>query len=362
MVHMAKEDIVKMQIKRIENEIRDTPYNKSTERHIGLLRAKISKLKDKLLSSQGKGGGGGGGYAVRKQGDATVVLVGPPSAGKSTLINLLTNAESKVAPYAFTTVSVIPGMMEYKKARIQILDVPGLIEGAEEGKGRGREVLSVVRGSDLLVIITDVNRIGALQQITDALERNGIRVNKEKPQVKIEKKLKGGIIIHSNIKQELSRDTIKDVASEMGYKNAEISIKEKVTINTLIDVFSKNRVYIPAIYVVNKADLKKVDTSNIKSVALSAEKRIGIENLLEEIWKKLGFATVYLVRQDEEPGHNNPMIMKNGDTLNDVAEKIGTEFAEGKSKAKIWGEGAKFPSQEVSLTTKIEDGMMVRFI
>lgn len=172
------------QILSIEKEIRETPYHKGTEHHIGILRARIARLKDKQIDAESrKGGGGGGGYSVKKQGDATIVLVGPPSAGKSTLINRLTNAQSKVAPYAFTTVSVIPGMMVYKNARIQILDVPGLIQGAEEGKGRGREVLSVVRGADLLVIISDAKRLSAFDTITAALERNGIRINKEKPKV-----------------------------------------------------------------------------------------------------------------------------------------------------------------------------------
>ena len=249
---------IEEQITDIEKEIRETPYHKGTEHHIGKLRARVARLKDKLIESESRGkGGGGGGYAVKHQGDATVILIGPPSAGKSTLLNKLTNARSRVAPYAFTTVSVIPGMMVYKNARIQILDVPGLIEGAEEGKGRGREVLSVARGADLVVLITDIERVDAIERISKALERNGIRLNQSPPSVIVEKASQGGIAIRSNIRQEISKETIKEVARELGIKNGEITLNEKLSVDRLIDAFSVNRVWIPTIYVVNKIDMEK---------------------------------------------------------------------------------------------------------
>src|SRR5258705_1843254 len=100
-------DTIDQQIEAIQEVLRKTPHHKATNGFIGQMRAKIARLRDKEIESGGKGGGGGGGFTVKKQGDATVVLVGPPSAGKSTLLNLLTNAESKVAPYAFTTVTVV---------------------------------------------------------------------------------------------------------------------------------------------------------------------------------------------------------------------------------------------------------------
>lgn len=349
------------QIKDIEKEIRETPYHKGTEHHIGKLRARLSRLKDRMLESQARKGGGGGGYAVKKQGDATVVLVGPPSAGKSTLLNALTNAESKVAPYAFTTVSVIPGMMKYNEAYIQILDVPGLIEGAEEGKGRGREVLSVVRGADLLVLITDVKRPEAHARIAAALERNGIRLNKLPPRVRVDKKFSGGLVVKTNIHQDISKETIKEVAGEMGIKNAEISITESLNLDTLIDSFARNRVYIPTLFVFNKTDLYKGEKHPGK-IYLSADKQEGLESFRQSVWDSLGFVTVYLVRTEEKPGTDNPMIMKKGDTLRHVAEKIGSEFAEDKIKARIWGEGAKFPGQEVSLKTLVKDNIMIRFV
>lgn len=356
-------EITRMQIKRIEKEIRDTPYHKGTEHHIGRLRARLARLNDEVNATSVKGGGGGGGYAVKKQGDATIVLVGPPSVGKSTLINKLTNAQSRVAPYAFTTVSVIPGMMIYKNARIQILDVPGLIKGAEEGKGRGREVMSVVRGSDLLVIMTDVRDMMALDRISNSLERNGIRINKRKPNVTIEKKAEGGILIHSNIQQELDNGVIKEVANEYRIRNAEITLKEKLTFPALIDSFSPNRVYIPAIYVVNKCDLLdgSLPVSDYSPILISAENDIGLDNFKENIWRVLGLLVIYLVKEDEEPGKNDPIVVKQNFTLLDVSKKIGTDFSNRVTSAKIWGSGARFPGQEVSFTTKVFDGMQVRF-
>ncbi len=369
MVKLKPDEITKMRISRIEKEIRDTPYHKGTEHHIGRLRAKLSKLKEEQDSSSTKKGGGSGGYAVKKQGEATITLVGPPSAGKSTLLNKLTNANSKIAPYEFTTLSVVPGMMTHKDAEIQILDVPGLIEGAEIGKGRGREVLSVVRGSDILIIMCDVKRVKRFGTIIEALEKSGIRINKTPPDVAIKKGVRGGLIINSNIKQDLDRETIAQVSNEFRIVNGEITIKEKLTMDTLIDAFSPNRVYIPTIFVVNKVDLEKgskmsrnLDQNKGLTLAISAEKNINLDKLKDAIWKKLNFVRVYLVRSDEKPSFDNPLIMKSGDTLCDVAKKIGKEFAEEKTRAKIWEAGAKFPEQEVSIKTKVVEGMQVRFV
>ena len=352
-------------IENIEKEIRETPYHKGTEHHIGILRARLARIKDKIIESgihlrQGSGGQGGG-YAVKKTGDVSVVLVGPPSSGKSTLLNKLTNAESKVAEYPFTTTSVIPGMMFYQDAYIQIFDIPGLIEGASHGKGRGKEVLSVARNSDLIIILSDIQRANQIEKILAELEGAGIRINKKRPKVLINKKPVGGITIHSNIRQGLGEKTIKEIASEMGIKNADISLREKITVDSLIDAFSASRVYLPAIFVINKIDINYQPLA-INYLGISAEKGIALDNLKDEIWKKLELVRVYLVHPDEEPNLENPMIMKKGEILRDVALKIGTDFAENKKFAKIWGVGAHFPGQEVSLTTKVLEGMKVRFL
>lgn len=349
-------------IEEIKKELRETPHHKGTEHYIGRLRARLARIDDKIYEASSKGSGGGGGYAVKKTGDASVVLIGPPSAGKSTLLNKFTNAESKVAAYAFTTTTVIPGMMLYKDAYIQIFDIPGLIEGASKGKGRGKEVLSVARNSDLLIIISDVQRIDYIEKMVAELEGSGIRINKVRPNILITKKPDGGITVHTNIKQDLGEDTIKEIASEMGIKNADISIKEKVTIDSLIDSFSTSRVYIPAIFVVNKIDtVPNTYPLSPNTLPISAEKSIGLDDLKEQIWNKLNLLSVYLVHPDEEPNFNSPIIMREGDLLSDVAIKLGTNFSE-KKLAKIWGNAAHFPGQEVPTTIKVKDRMQVRFL
>lgn len=59
---------------------------------------------------------------------------------QSTLLSTLTHTHSEAASYEFTTLTCIPGVIEYRGANIQLLDLPGIIEGAAQGKGRGRQV------------------------------------------------------------------------------------------------------------------------------------------------------------------------------------------------------------------------------
>ena len=144
------------QIQAIEEEIFNTQKNKATEHHIGKLKAKIAKLKAQQELQRIRGAGGAKGYFVKKSGDATVALVGYPSVGKSSLLNRLTGSDAEVGAYHFTTLEVIPGVMDYKGAKIQILDMPGIIKGASKGKGRGREVITAARAADIILLMGDV--------------------------------------------------------------------------------------------------------------------------------------------------------------------------------------------------------------
>src|SRR4030043_612383 len=114
---METSDIEK-QIKEIEDEIFKTQKNKATEHHIGKLKAKIAHLRE-VADKRKSAGAKGKGFTIKKSGDATVGLIGFPSIGKSTLLNKLTDAKSRVGDYDFTTIDAIPGMLLYNGAKIQ---------------------------------------------------------------------------------------------------------------------------------------------------------------------------------------------------------------------------------------------------
>ena len=182
------EDKIRAKIKELETEYARTQKNKATETHLGLLKAKLSKLKRELLetatSSKKTGGAGERGFDVSKSGDTRVGLIGFPSVGKSTLLTKLTGTFSLAAGYEFTTLTAIPGTMHFRGAKIQVLDLPGIIEGAKDGKGRGRQVLSASLTCNVLLIVLDALKPMTHKLIIEKeLHGFGIRLNQSPPDI-----------------------------------------------------------------------------------------------------------------------------------------------------------------------------------
>ncbi len=89
--------------------------------------------------------------AVRREGAAQIALVGAPNAGKSSLLQALSEIQIKTGDYAFTTLRPVPAVTSIRGVPIQLVEIPGLIEGAAEGRGGGRALLGVLRGADAIV-------------------------------------------------------------------------------------------------------------------------------------------------------------------------------------------------------------------
>jgi len=361
------------EIRAIEDEISSTPYNKATSKHIGRLKAKLAKLKDDAVQRALKAGGGGEGFSVKKSGDATAVLVGFPSTGKSTLLNTLTGTESEVASYAFTTVTVIPGALEHRGAKIQVLDIPGLIAGAAMGKGRGKEVISVVRSADMIILLVDVWNEQHYDILVRELADAGIRINREKPDITIRKTSIGGVHIGSVGEIGMDDDEIKAIMAEYRLVNAHVLIRGGATQDDLIDTMLGNRVYVPALLAVNKVDLVDGETMRAmdgdlagrfgeRPLMISAATGYHMEEMKDAIFDHLGFIRAYMKPQGESADMEEPMILRRNATIEDVCRKLHREFVEKFRYARIWGEAVKHPGQRVGLHYKVRDGDIVSII
>ena len=89
--------------------------------------------------------------AVRREGAAQIALVGPPNVGKSSLLQALSEIQIKTGDYPFTTLRPVPALTRIGGVLIQLVEIPGLIEGAAEDRGGGRALLGVLRSADAIV-------------------------------------------------------------------------------------------------------------------------------------------------------------------------------------------------------------------
>lgn len=354
-------------IREIEEEIQKTPYNKATQHHIGKLKAKLARLKDEVVK-RASSGGKSIGFAVKKSGHATAVLVGFPSVGKSTLLNRLANTDSKVAEYDFTTLDVIPGMMEYDGAKIQILDIPGIISGASAGKGRGKEVLSIARNTDLTLILVD--NIEQTKVIRKELYDVGIRLDETPPKVTVKKTLRGGVHLNSTVKlTKINEDVVRAVLNEYGIHNADVVVREDLGEDRLIDAVIGNRIYIPSLVVLNKIDLfseEKIKAlrSGIRGgiVEISATKGINIDELRRRIYERLGVMKIYMKPHGREPDFREPLIVRKNTTISGVCDILHRDFRRKFKYAQVWGKSVKFEAQAVGLNHVLKDGDILTIV
>lgn len=317
-------------IAEIESEMGRTQRNKATEGHLGLLKAKLAKLKREVMEGPKASGGGQDGFDVKASGDARVGLIGFPSVGKSTLLSKLTGQFSEAADYEFTTLTCIPGVYNYKGTKVQMLDLPGIIEGAKDGKGRGRQVIGVARTCTCILIILDVSKpLTHRRKIEYELEGFGIRLNKKPPQITIKRKEKGGLNVIKSMGVELSmtNETVFSICKEYKLSNADICFRQDATIDELIDVIEGNRIYVPCIYVLNKIDAITIEELDIIDrcphyVPISAKDEWNFDELMQKIWDYLDLIRIYTKPKGQIPDYEAPVIIKSGASVAGFCDSI----------------------------------------
>ena len=351
-------------IKAIQDEIHRTQLNKATEHHIGLLKAKIAKLKREQDSiAVKKSAKKSDGFDVKRTGDATVVFIGLPSVGKSTLLNKLTGSKSTVGAFQFTTLTVVPGVLEHRGARIQMLDLPGIIKGASSGKGLGKRILAVARSADIVLLILDVFQPYHENFLINELGNIGIRLNQKPPDIVIEKSTTGGIAVAQQVKlKKMSEKLLKDILNVYGYTSARVVIREDIDSEQLVDFITGNKTYAKSITVLNKIDLVddkflKAASKKIKTdfLPVSADADVNVAKLRDIIYDELQFIRIYMRPKGGKTDFKEPLIIRKGNSVLDVCNKLHRKMKKDFRFGLVWGKSVKFGGQRVGLGHVLQD-------
>lgn len=239
--------------------------------------------------------------AVRREGVAQVALVGAPNAGKSSLLEALSHIQIKIGNYAFTTLRPVPALTHIQGVLVQLVEIPGLIEGAHEDRGGGRALLGVLRAADAILYCQDVH------EPPDVLAT--VRAEVEA----------AGIVLPS-----LLAATKMDEASESDLAALQAAIP----------------------------DLSVVGVSIIDDESLTA--------LKEAIWRLTGLLRVYLRHNNHV--EEEPLALEPGATIADVAQSIHKHLGATFRSARIWGPSARFDGQQVGPQHLVADGDIVEIL
>eukprot|EP00835_Amoeboradix_gromovi_P003642 NODE_249_length_12946_cov_0.357438.p5 type:complete len:365 gc:universal NODE_249_length_12946_cov_0.357438:12769-11675(-) len=355
-------------IKDIEYEMSRTQKNKATEHHLGSLKAKLAKLRQELLEDP-KSSGKGEGFDVQKSGVARVAMLGFPSVGKSTLLSKLTSTESLVASYEFTTLTAIPGKLKLHGTEVQLLDLPGIIQGAAQGKGRGRQVCSIIRTADLVLFMLDASKdVQQMNILLRELEYMGIRINKEPPNIYIKQKQGGGIYFNATCKCiHLNDKIISSILKDQKIHHAEVICHGDYTVDEFVDVLVGGRRYIRGLFCYNKIDsvpLERVEelASQENSVVISCEFDLNLDYLLECIWYHLDLIRVYTKRKGEYPDFENGFVVKRSTSVQHICKMIHKSLEEEFKCALVWGCSTRHSPQQVGIQHILEDEDVIQIL
>jgi len=297
--------------------------------------------------------------------------VGFPSVGKSTLLTTLTGTYSVAADYEFTTLTNVPGIIRYQGSKIQLLDLPGIIEGAKDGKGRGRQVIAVARTCNLILIVLDVMKTLQHKRIIEKeLEGFGIRLNKSPPDIVFSKKDKGGINFSASCQQsELNQDLCRTICHEYRINSADIRVNfPDASSDDLIDVIEGNRVYIPCVYVLNKIDQITIEELDVlyrlpRVVPISGVHKWNLDELLEKIWEGLDLVRVYTKPRGAIPDFSEPVVLpRTARSVADFCNHIHKAILKDLKYAIVWGASCKFSPQKVGKDHVLEDEDVVQLV
>ncbi len=299
-------------IKALEVMMAVIPKHKGTERLRGQLKSRMAKLKEELQRRPSIGKAEQA-YNIKGEGAAQVILLGLPNSGKSSLFSQITNASSEVGDYSFTTQKPIPGMTKFENLQIQLVDTPPVqLDHIEPG------FPNLIRNADALLLLVDLTEDPIFQMEIVIEELNKMRI-----------KVAGKGSIPS---------------LEMGW------------------------VFLRALLVGNKCDVKNAMGAyqrleghfrdSFPILPISAKERMNFDELKKETYQILDIIRVYTKIPGKEPDLTEPVILKKGSTVGDVALSVHKDFVAKLRYAKIWGSG-KFDGQMVKRDYLVNEGDVI---
>jgi small GTP-binding protein len=237
--------------------------------------------------------------AVRREGAAQIAFVGPPNAGKSSLLQALSNIQIKTGDYAFTTTRPVPALTRIRGVLVQLVEIPGLIAGASEDRGGGKALLGVLRGADAIVLCQDASApIDELETVRDELALAGI----ERPAIVAATKI-----------DEAAADTL----ARLGGLGLEI-----VPVSVLDDA--------------------------------------SVDSFRAALWRLTGLIRVFTRKHGEDV--SEAVALRPPATVADAARAIHHQLEERCLGANVWGPSARFEGQRVGREHVLADDDVVEII
>lgn len=348
-------------IKALQEYLAAVPKHKGTEKIISQVRHQIAVLKREIEEEKSRRGGRYG-FSIEKEGDVQVVMVGFTGSGKSALLSRLTGAKVEVGDHPYTTTRPVPGVLKYGGVLIQLVEAPALI--SEGGKWNDM-VFSLVRNSDGVLLVVDGSRNpeDQLNKLLLMFEDYGLFLGEEKCKIEI----KRGpyphvqVIVHGRL-VDTTVDDVRRLLNDYKITNAQVTIWGVATLEDVERFIMGNVMYKPAIVLVNKTDILKGDTKlhvQLPVLYVSAVDGTGLNLLGDLLIKTLRIIRVYTKEPNETKPSSKPLVLKEGSTVKDVAERIHKMFAQRLKYARIWGNSVKYPGEKVGADHKLLDGDIV---
>lgn len=202
------------------------------------------------------------------------------------------------------------------------------------------------------------------------LEAVGIRLNKSPPDVYFKPKKSGGIAFTATLPlTHVTESICRNVLKEYKIHNADIVVREDITIDEFIDVIDDNRQYIRCLYLYSKVDAVSLEEVNRlareeNSVVMSCYLKLNLEYVIDQIWKHLGLCRVYTKRQGAPPDFKEPIVLRGGSKVEDACKAVHRSLADPSQfrYALVWGRSTKHDPQRVGLQHELCDEDVVQIV